>query len=391
MPEIIYSIPYASRNCPICRGKLRVGKPMVMQMEGERKKMNSILPVSCERCRLSFANDTTVRRFQEENRGVKPRMLRLSPGMTAADIRMAMHRPPNRGTVCIDTLPRTKRVPGRTVRPSDYRSTVLELEVSFDGGPQETCLILSERERIPPEDAGSVFYYGTADGLELLTGEFVRSRGRTGILQKSNYIIRKRILSEQGGGVFRTRCAPKTLYLRSNGGYYQGKDKRYQIVDLLLYTRRTDRLQILKSTFDSRGSFYYTDARLFREFVLQHGMPEVQTTFSLSNSQSKGRISFDEMAEESILKQFGYSVGKNGMSRENRRRLLADLVDMKILTVSKIIFLLNFFLSSHTGSQYYNACNDWQSDIEFISTYRTNPSRFLIPAPETVLKRGSGN
>ena len=78
------------------------------------------------------------------------------------------------------------------------------------------------------------------------------------------------------------------------------------------------------------------------------------------------------LAQESILKQYGYSVGQDeGLSSARRQKILAVLIDKKIMSKSEIISYLDFFISQRTSQAKYKiAISKWEKDREFVEYYR---------------------
>lgn len=90
-------------------------------------------------------------------------------------------------------------------------------------------------------------------------------------------------------------------------------------------------------------------------------------------------MDFDELNSESVLKCYGYSVSKaEGLSTGERQELLAEIVDLEILTVKKVVTLLDFFIQTHAAPKYIEARFKWESDKKYIQGYNVNPQRFLI-------------
>ena len=76
---------------------------------------------------------------------------------------------------------------------------------------------------------------------------------------------------------------------------------------------------------------------------------------------------------------YGYNVSEaNKLSERERREMLAEIVDLGILTVHQIVNLLDFNCRLHCGDRYYLARAKWEGDKDFIANYRVNPDRFLI-------------
>ena len=83
-------------------------------------------------------------------------------------------------------------------------------------------------------------------------------------------------------------------------------------------------------------------------------------------------IYFDSLADESILMQYGYNVSQQeGLSETRRQKILAVIIDNKIMTKSEIISYLDFFISQRESrSQYQIAIAKWEKDRDFVQEYR---------------------
>ena len=78
------------------------------------------------------------------------------------------------------------------------------------------------------------------------------------------------------------------------------------------------------------------------------------------------------LAQESILMQYGYNVNQvEGLTRSRRHKILAVLIDLRILSKSEIIGYLDFFISQRqSNSKYGIAISKWEDDREFVEEYR---------------------
>jgi len=76
-------------------------------------------------------------------------------------------------------------------------------------------------------------------------------------------------------------------------------------------------------------------------------------------------------AQESILKQYGYSVSAiDNLSDTNRQKILAVIIDIEALTKVEIIGYLRYFIKIHkTDIRFEKAISKWNNDIEFIEEY----------------------
>ena len=86
------------------------------------------------------------------------------------------------------------------------------------------------------------------------------------------------------------------------------------------------------------------------------------------------KLQTDEMnlAKESILMQYGYSVSQiENRTEKERRKILELLVDHEIMSKSQIISYLDFFIRQRWKQEKYkSAVAKWESDKEYISNYR---------------------
>lgn len=79
-----------------------------------------------------------------------------------------------------------------------------------------------------------------------------------------------------------------------------------------------------------------------------------------------------QLAQESVLMQYGYNVSQTeGLSQKTRQKILALLIDNKALSKSEIISYLDFFISQRAGrSSMEIAISKWETDREFVENYR---------------------
>ena len=90
------------------------------------------------------------------------------------------------------------------------------------------------------------------------------------------------------------------------------------------------------------------------------------------NYMKGGYVGGMHLANESILMQYGYSVSQTeGLSATNRRKILAVIIDNKILSKSEIISYLDFFINQRSSLwNMTNAISKWEADREFVENYK---------------------
>ena len=105
------------------------------------------------------------------------------------------------------------------------------------------------------------------------------------------------------------------------------------------------------------------------EYLRKYGIPNCRVSDEktyMNTISSNGMM----LAQESILMQYGYTVSQEfDLSETTRRKILANLIDNKIITKSEIISYLDFFISQHTSSKYQMAVGKWELDRDFVRDY----------------------
>lgn len=226
-------------------------------------------------------------------------------------------------------------------------------------------------------DERDVFHYRSQEGRELLSAAFAGQRKKKGVLCGNHFEVIDVIFAENRVKTLPKYILPVQFTIENDGGYYSSVvNRNYELVDLLVYSPFSQRYELMRSTYNKEYDYCYTDIRVFRSFVQKYGNPGVPINFQRLSSN---RISNCDLRSESILKGYGYSVSEeNRMSDSERREMLSEIVDLKILTVREVVAFLDFFCRLHNGTMYASARAKWASDKAFIESYKANPERFLI-------------
>lgn len=85
-----------------------------------------------------------------------------------------------------------------------------------------------------------------------------------------------------------------------------------------------------------------------------------------------GNVNGMRLAQESILMQYGYNASQTeGLSATRRQKILAVLIDNRILSKSEIISYLDFFINQRSSmSNMEIAISKWETDREFVENYK---------------------
>ena len=90
------------------------------------------------------------------------------------------------------------------------------------------------------------------------------------------------------------------------------------------------------------------------------------------NYMKSGYINGMKLAQESLLMQYGYNVSQiEGLTATGRQKILAVIIDNKIMSKSEIISYLDFFISQRSSIPKMEvAISKWEADREFVENYK---------------------
>lgn len=103
--------------------------------------------------------------------------------------------------------------------------------------------------------------------------------------------------------------------------------------------------------------------------------------YRIQNSQKECDHAHDGLADESVLRTYGYTVNQNdGLTQEERRMILCNLMDRNIISKYRIIEYLQFFINnSRHRANMHSANQKWSDDLQWVRSYRIDNQRhFLI-------------
>lgn len=141
-----------------------------------------------------------------------------------------------------------------------------------------------------------------------------------------------------------------------------------------LYELRTGKTQYIYGFYNKRNGKYYISFDQIQKDIKRQFFYDIHMIPSNYGSKQFDNSYYD-FNEFSLLKLYGYSVGKNGLSKENRRLLLVHLMDNKIMNPFEITKHLQglIALREHRNDRdFTHAIIDWKEDIQFVRDYRIN-------------------
>ena len=90
------------------------------------------------------------------------------------------------------------------------------------------------------------------------------------------------------------------------------------------------------------------------------------------NGDKGGFMNGSKLAQESILMQYGYNVSQTvGLTETRRQKILAVIIDNKVLSKSEIISYLDFFIRQRSNmSNMEVTISKWEAEREFVENYK---------------------
>lgn len=257
-------------------------------------------------------------------------------------------------------------------RASLTEPTDIWIRIKHENGKYYEYIITLDAATI--SDKNRRIDYTSEMAREFLTAIFYKERNNKGCYNGKRYMIVDSKFGSNFGNIENT-IIPNRLLLRQGGGNSSSLKNRFlSIKQLLLYSPFNRRYETIQVTFDSRSNEYFTAPFRFRRFVEDYGNPGIKLDFFSNGGRT---TSFSDYNAESILASYGYSVANGTQSESKRQELLAEIVDLGILTPKRVSGFLSFFLRTHSSDKYVYARQKWGADKIFIENYKINKERFL--------------
>ena len=161
-------------------------------------------------------------------------------------------------------------------------------------------------------------------------------------------------------------CSPsEVLWVRRNDDQCKNQGHQYSKIHGFVQDIDGNDVQ-LDVVFCKQCCRYYIDLRKLRYYRTIHG-------FLIGNfkMQSSGSYEFEKLADESLLKNCGYTVNQaEGLSAKQRQAILKRLLEQKLLTKQRIMSYLKFFISNGEGRRSMRyAVSSWTADLKWVQSY----------------------
>ena len=376
LPKKIITFKSFTAGCPICRKNLRKGYIYIPVGKNKRKIFAGRICDSCDHIIVSKKDSEKIYDILYDNSFAKGFTLdgkALWNFTLERQLKQKRKKEQEEKEIKREEEERRKLERDRDIL-NRIPSAVVLIRSKFDNREKVQFIIVTDAKQ--QNEDNKVYYYASLKGREVLSAAFADQRNKKGILDGRDYKV---IYTFSDYGTYPSEwLLPCDIEIKSGGGYFSHKlTADQELVDILLYSPFTQQYEISSATYDKSQEMCFMDIRLYRKFVRRYGNPGIGLYSGKFHDESCFGANLNN---ESILKEFGYNVDyKSHLSFEQRQAILAEIVDLEILSVSNIVDYLNFFINSHTDYKYYEACEKWKRDKEFIENYKVNPERFLIP------------
>ena len=227
------------------------------------------------------------------------------------------------------------------------------------------------------DDKKNILFYGNAFARELLTAALRPEREGKAKFAGKEYNVDHYVI---GNSLKYGDLVVEDLGIKRDGGYRSSylHDTTKEGVVILLYSPVYDIYETLNATYDTENYDIYVDFYLIREFIKRYGNPGVRFYPVSGSKRGKGR-NFKDLNDESALRALGYTVNyQDGLTTKERQDILVGAIELGILTVSKIITLLDFFITTHNADKYEEAREKWAMDKIFIQNQNFEAARVMI-------------
>ena len=200
--------------------------------------------------------------------------------------------------------------------------------------------------------------------------------------QEKNKIAKKEIIKEiktVGSNVPSSqpklhKIGVKDFIIRGNVFRCMNKSHQIQNVDAevnVSLNNGEDRLFQISAGYCRQCNVYFIMEFTYQE-LKRKGIILCRVTDSKTYAKG-GFMNGSKLAQESILMQYGYNVSQTvGLSARQRQKILAVMIDNKVLSKSEIISYLDFFIRQHGSRNNMGiAISKWEDDREFVEHYRS--------------------
>ena len=363
-----------TQTCPCCGRTVRSRRCRV-RTEEEREAEERLL--YCPHCRLYFARFSDYLRLLSQGKGQIRYSTRLKTirSKMSRRAREARAEPPTveelRRISGVILAPETEmRAPNRALRP-ESRITALVLEELDRPVRKRYILVKDPREEAPERQVlcytsplATAFLRARAGGVRAFRAEGKLCR----IISFEDTPAFRRLLQ-----VYRDFGSPErpvTVYLCASIRRLPDFE-HLEAVSAPVWRLDADQPTLFNLYYSPEEKRYYAERGAYETFVRTYSQPFL----ALRPAREEG-VDRSGWQAQSRLSLYGYTVSAaENLSREERRRLLAGLLDAGLMGKGEITSWLSFLIRQRPGPMYQAARAKWKEDRTFVSDYRISQQR----------------
>ena len=126
---------------------------------------------------------------------------------------------------------------------------------------------------------------------------------------------------------------------------------------------------------------YFIGYQEYQSYVERYGPLLGKIAIFVQDVQDIHDRGFGQIASESILHTCGYTVRQGSLTEQERRRVLANIMDREIASKICVMEHIQFFINSHYNRlNFERAVSKWQDDLDWVRNYHIDTQRRFIIA-----------
>jgi len=168
--------------------------------------------------------------------------------------------------------------------------------------------------------------------------------------------------------------APRTVYVFAHKNVQQFGADNYEMVTAMIPCANSPFPVPITVYFEKSSGRYFMNEVSYQDIRKRYGLPYLRLEPATA---PPGAAGFAALRAQSPLYMLGYSVSEiNGLTMNERRRLLGNIIDSGVLSKGEVINHLEWLIRTRWGSKNNeNAIGEWQADIRFLMNYRADEQR----------------
>lgn len=245
-------------------------------------------------------------------------------------------------------------------------SALLRVEVTHDDEEEVFIIVSDERDQ---ETNLGIYWMGRALAIRILTA--VHMERDVFSYKNEEYKILRTYKTgnydDTGEKIFyflNADFGPKTVFISRRINFID--EDQYEPVTALFYYAGCSYPAQMTVYYSETDGKYYIDEITYQQFRRRYGLPYV----SLESVPGEHYTNPAFLADMSPLFLYGYNVREGELSLQERRNILARLMDYNLMEkISIHNYLCSFINRNETNPGMENAVEKWKEDLSFVDEY----------------------